>query len=116
MRKGEIAMSREAIGLLKASRNALHWSQDELAREAGVSVATVKRIESKAEKIKRDAMEIMGRKSKTLIRRDSIFLLLKALERHGVSIWQNDLDFGISVRSQIEDQDFFSVAKQVANR
>lgn len=116
MRKGEIGMSREAIGLLKAGRNALHWSQEELAREAGVSLATVKRIESKAEKIKRDTMEILGRESKAPIRRDSIFLLLKALERHGVSVWCKDHNVGIAVRSPPEDQDFFAVAKQVADR
>lgn len=116
-RKGEISMSSEAIGLLKAGRNALHWSQDDLAGNAGVSSATVKRIESRVMKTRKDALEALGfEDSRAPIRRKSIELMLAALERSGVSVWSNGCEVGISVRSCAEDPEFFDVAKGIKEK
>lgn len=116
-RKGEISMSREAIGLLKAGRNALHWSQDDLAGEAGVSSATVKRIESKAEKIRKDALKELGVEDHGApIRQESIEMMLSALEKNGVSFWSIGHEVGMSVRSKSPDQEFFDIAKKITEK
>lgn len=117
LRKGEISMSREAIGLLKAGRNALHWSQDDLAGEAGVSSRTVKRIESKAEKIRKEALKELGIEDRGApIRRESIEMMLSALEKAGVSFWSNGREVGMSVRARSQDQAFFDIAKKVTGQ
>jgi len=113
-RKGEISMSREAIGLLKAGRTALHWSQDDLADNAGVSSATVKRIESKAEKIRKEALKELGIEDRGApIRQESIELMLSALEKAGVSFWNNGREVGMSVTAKSRDHAFFDIAKKV---
>lgn len=115
LRKGEVSMSREAIGLLKAGRNALHWSQDDLAGEAGVSSRTVKRIESIAEKIRKEALKDLGFEDRGApIRRESVEMLLTALNKNGVSFWNDGHEVGISMRSKSQDQEFFNIAKRIS--
>ncbi len=116
-RKGEISMSREAIGLLKAGRTALHWSQNDLAGNAGVSSATVKRIESKAEKIRKEALKELGNEDRGApIRQESIELMLSALEKAGVSFWSNGREVGMSVTARSRDHAFFDIAKKVTGQ
>jgi len=117
LRKGEISMSREAIGLLKAGRNALHWSQEDLAGKAGVSSRTVKRIESKAEKIRKEALKELEIEDRGApIRSESIEMMLSALEKAGVSFWSNGRAAGMSVTPSLQDHAFFNIAKKVSRK
>jgi len=117
LRKGEISMSREAIGLLKAGRNALHWSQEDLAGKSGVSSRTVKRIESKAERIRKEALkELEIQDGGAPIRRESIEMMLSALEKAGVSFLSDGREARMSVAVRSQDHAFFDIAKKVTGK
>jgi DNA-binding XRE family transcriptional regulator len=116
-RKGEITIGPEAIGLLKAGRNALHWSQDDLACKSGISSATVKRIEAAVTQIHKDAIEHMGLEYRgTNIRTESIRMLLCALEKHGVSFWNEGTEVGISMKSKSDEHEFFDVVRSIPEK
>lgn len=132
MRRGEIAIDRQDVGLLKAGRNALHWSQKDLAKASGVSLATIKRIEmeesvSRIERIREDSLKIIKKRlgsklsnnhcpKKTFVRRENIEAILLALEHNGLSLWQTEGAVGISLDSIFVDRDLFAVAKDLKNK
>lgn len=113
MRKGEISLDQHAVGLLRAGRSALHWSQDNLAHNAGISPATVKRLESRANEILKDALHNMGVQQTTLIRREKVEALLVALQKSGVTIWRDELRMGISLPGQYHESEFFDIAERI---
>lgn len=123
MRRGEIALDRHGVGLLKAGRNALHWSQEDLAKESGVSVATIKRIEKIEDRIDTtigDTLRHLGIKNERkmsakskAVRREKIKAMLLALERNGVTIWGEGNVFGISIKCESVEQGIFDVAKKI---
>jgi DNA-binding XRE family transcriptional regulator len=48
MPKRDVQMNSATIGLLKAARGVLHWSQEDLAGKSGVSLSTIKKLERRA--------------------------------------------------------------------
>ncbi|MCR8826276.1 helix-turn-helix domain-containing protein [Pseudosulfitobacter koreensis] len=112
MRKGEVAIDSDAIGLLKAGRNALHWSQEDLANESGVSIATIRRVESKVQSITEEVCGKFDLKPDFCVRREKIEALLRALNKHGVSVWKDETAAGLTVKT-IRDQEIFEIAKQI---
>lgn len=69
---------------LRAGRALLDWSQDQLAEEANVGVATIRRMESQS--------GLIGGSSR------SVWALQEALERGGVVFLNDEDDLGPGVR------------------
>ena len=106
-RKGEVDLSPEAIGLLRAARVALRWTQDDLAREARISVGTIKRLELGDD----ERLSSLLPGGLLSVRKESVDMILGALRRHGVEIWSKGASRGIILRGNAGHIEFPKIPK-----
>ncbi len=88
MRKHELQMDMASIGLLKAARAALHWSQGDLAERSGVSLSTIKNMERRAYTKGGSGAQFQATSFFTTY--DVINAMLGALAESGVTILEKD--------------------------
>ncbi|OAN69017.1 hypothetical protein A8B82_04945 [Sulfitobacter sp. EhC04] len=77
-------MDTGSIGLLKAARASLHWSQQDFAEKSGVSLSTIKKMERRAFLKKETGYQ--SQEGTFYTTRDVVDALLVALKKDGVTI------------------------------
>lgn len=116
MRKGEISMDRKVVGILKAGRGALHWSQENLAQESGVSIATIRRFESRINSITEMALQSLGRKMTVPVRREKVEAILNAFHRNGISLERDESAYKLSIRSDEDNYEFDDLVNEITSK
>lgn len=116
MKKADVKIDEDVVGLIKAGRSILHWSQEDLADESEISIATIRRAESRINAITADAMAHLGKSNPPKIRREKVEAILQAFQRNGLTVWRGDNEFGITLKDRPRNNEFFEVAKLVAQR
>lgn len=107
-------MDRNVVGLVKAGRGALHWSQENLAEESGVSVATIRRFESSVNSIRYLCQKHMEEAKKPSARRDKILAIVEAFYKNGIIIERDAFSYKFSVRPEERNPEFDALLEEAS--
>ena len=115
----EVEMDRGSIGLLKAARGALHWSQADLAEKSGVSLSTIGKMERHAyEKNKPRRKELRGKTQGEVFftTKEILDAILSALAEAGVTIDTQGTQTRVVIDLSMGTGGFLHVATGVVRR
>lgn len=91
------------VRLVKAARQMLDWSQEDLARLSAVNVATIRRMESMA-----DPTGMANMRQETLQR------LLRCFHMHGIDFKRTSDTYQVHLRSVTKESMFFDMMQNIS--